>query len=410
MTKYKLKVLVILLATILLSLVLPVFAVDYSPGVVSGKYVKLGWYSVNVPQENLLNWEKIQILSVTGEEVDWSMTGEMLNGSAMPNSGEHFFTNVQTGTTNYTHSVLGVIIAGNLKAGDPVALGTASIVVNSTELRTYLNVSRSVNVLVLKSSGTGQNGPWNSTVTYVYDKASGMLLENENREAWPNGTRTEAIVDLRVSETNLFSAQTAQGLPLWIWALSFAAAATPILVVFFALLKKQRLTVARPHIRKLSSDNAQKFSVGKVNSGVCYLSNSLERCFKVVSDLRGQGIGGMAIVRENPALVEKSCNLKPDHVILLSAKPIAGYHAVNSLQEVSIAITKFIKEGVGVILLDGLVYLISRFGFNPVYMMLQEKKIEFLESGAVFLVPVNLETIDAREKGQLLCELQILEH
>ena len=131
---------------------------------------------------------------------------------------------------------------------------------------------------------------------------------------------------------------------------------------------------------------------------------------KVVSDLRSRGISAMAIVRENPLLVAKSCNLSPDDVILLSGKPVGTFKAINSLQEVSIAITKFVKAGGGAVLLDGLAYLISRFSFNTVYMCLQEKKIEFLEAGAVLLVPVNMETLDSREKGQLLCELKFLGH
>ena len=69
---------------------------------------------------------------------------------------------------------------------------------------------------------------------------------------------------------------------------------------------------------------------------------------------------------------------------------------------------KFVKAGGGVVLLDGLEYLISRFGFNTVYMCLQEKKIEFLEAGAVLLVPLNLETLDSREKAQLFSELKLL--
>jgi hypothetical protein len=58
--------------------------------------------------------------------------------------------------------------------------------------------------------------------------------------------------------------------------------------------------------------------------------------------------------------------------------------------------------------LGGLEYLISRFGFNPVFMMIQEKRFEFLETEATFLIPVNMETLDAREKGLLTSELKLL--
>ena len=57
-------------------------AVDYNTGVSAGKYVTFGWYSVNAPQGYLMKWEKIEVVRVVGEEVDWQMTGEMVNGSA----------------------------------------------------------------------------------------------------------------------------------------------------------------------------------------------------------------------------------------------------------------------------------------------------------------------------------------
>ena len=128
----------------------------------------------------MMKWEKIEVVRVVGEEVDWQMTGEMANGSAAPYNGETFFTNVQTGTTNYTHSNVGPIIAGDLNAGDKISMASSSVV-NTTETMTYLGVSRPVNVLTVKSSGAGLNGPYNTTTTYIYDKASGMLLENDVR-------------------------------------------------------------------------------------------------------------------------------------------------------------------------------------------------------------------------------------
>jgi hypothetical protein len=398
-------ILVILVAFVL---VVPVLAADYNPGVSAGKYVKLGWYSLNVPQENVMNWEKIEVVAVIGEEVDWHMTGEMANGSGMPNNGETFFTNVQTGTTNYTHSISGPIVAGDLNAGDKISMESSSFV-NTTETRTYLGDSRPVNVLTSQSIGVGIDGPYNVTVTYVYDKASGMLLENENRESWANSTRADAIVDLSVSDTNLFSIQKGQVAPLGILVPAVAIAVLVPVSAAVIVVRRRKQLGAKP-IAKKSKTGDLTLNLGAVNSGECYLADSLEHCMKVVSDLRSRGIRAMAIVRENPLFVAKTCNLSSDDVVLLSGKPIGTFKSINSLQEVSIVMTKFVKAGGGAVLLDGLAYLISRFSFNTVYMMLQEKKIEFLETGAVLLVPINMETLDSREKGQLLCELKFLGH
>jgi hypothetical protein len=149
------------------------------------------------------------------------------------------------------------------------------------------------------------------------------------------------------------------------------------------------------------------YNLSGVNRGESYVSNSLDNSLRIVSDLHTRGVNSMCIVREDPELIVKKYNLKPEDVVLLSSKPVKGFRAVDGLQEIAIAVTKFLKAGGGVVLMDGLEYLISRFGFNPVYRCLQEKRIEFMEAGAVLLLPFNMETLDTREKSQLLSELKL---
>jgi len=397
----------ILVILVALVFVVPVLAVNYNPGVSAGKYVKLDFYSINIPQQHVMNWEKIEVVRVIGEEVDWQMTGEMVDGSSALYNGETFFTNVQTGTTNYTHSDLGPVVAGDLNAGDRISVASSSIV-NTTETRTYLGVSRLVNVLTVESSEIGLRGPLNVNSTSIYDKASGMLLVNDVRFVHTNGT-LDTYVDLSVSDTNLFSIQKGQAAPLGILVLAVAIAILIPVSAAMIVVRRREQRGAKPIAKKPKAGDLT-LNLGAVNSGECYLADSLENCMKVVSDLRTRGINAMAIVRENPLLVAKACNLSPDSVILLSGKPVEPFKAINSLQDVSIAVSKFVKAGGGAVLLDGLAYLISRFSFNTVYMCLQEKKIEFLETGAILLVPVNMETLDSREKGQLLSELKFLGH
>jgi hypothetical protein len=43
-----------------------------------------------------------------------------------------------------------------------------------------------------------------------------------------------------------------------------------------------------------------------------------------------------------------------------------------------------------------------------VFILIQEKRFEFLEAGATLLVPVSMETLDAREKGLLSSELKLI--
>jgi hypothetical protein len=398
-----------LASVLLVAFVAPVLAVDYNPGVSVGDYVKLGnWYSIGTPPERVMNWEKLEVVSVSGKEVTWRMTGQMKNGSAIPNNGETYIINVETGATNYTHSVLGPIIAANLNEGDKVLEGSVNFEVNTTEIKTYLDVSRPVNVLVYEVSGVGTYGLYTTRLTFVHDRASGMMLENEIRSKWWNTTNPDHIIYMSVTDTNIFSPSLPPSqIPVEIiYAVAAAVAVAPIGTTVVVLRRRKQPEAKTKMLEQKVMDLT--YNLSGVNRGECYLADSLEHCVKVVCDLHSRGVSALAIVREDPEFLTKTCNLQPDDVVLLSSQPIKGFKAISSLQEISIAIMKFVKAGGGVVLLDGLEYLVSRFGFNTVYMCLQEKKIEFLEAGAVLLVPVNMETLDMREKGQLLSELKLL--
>jgi hypothetical protein len=401
-------------------------AVEYNPGVSAEDYVKLGdWYALNLPPEyayqGQLIFEKIEVVAVSGKEVTWRMTGQMKNGSAILGSGETYVVNVETGVTNYTHSVLGPIIGANLNEGDKVQAGSVSVEVNKTEIRTYLNVSRPVNVLIYEVSGVGKPSPqgasaqYTSTSTFVYDKASGMMLETENRITWFNITNPAYIVPTpiwrwiisgSVTDTNIFSSSPPPKIPVEvIYAVVAAVAVAPIGTAIVVLRRRKQAEAKTKMLEARATDMA--YNLSGVNRGECYLSDSLDDSLRIISDLRTRGVSGMCIVREDPELIAKKYNLKPDDIVLLSSKPVKGFRAVDGLQDIAIAMTKFLKAGGGVVLLDGLEYLISRFTFNAVYRCLQEKRIEFMESGAVLLVPFNMETLDSRERSQLLSELKL---
>jgi hypothetical protein len=397
-----------LASVLLVAFVSPVSAVGYNPGVSVGNYVTLGnWYSVNV-RADIVNWEKMEVVAVSGKEVAWRMTGQLKNGSALWDNGTIYVVNIETGATNYTHSVLGPIIAANLNEGDKVQAGSISFEVNETDIRTYLNVSRPVNVLIYEVTGIvsvpgGVQG--NSTSTFVYDKASGMMLEDENRIMWSNNTQW--VVSSSVSDTNIFSPSSPLQIPVGIiYALAAAVVVAPVGTAVVVLRRRKQAEAKNKMLEAKAMDLT--YNLSGVNRGECYLADSLEHCLRVASDLHSRGVSVLCIVREDPESIAENYNLKLDDVVLLSSKPIKGFKAIDGLQEVAITMMKFLKAGGGAVILDGLEYLISRFGFNTVYKMCQENHIEFLEAGAVLLVPLNIETLDNREKGQLLSELKVL--
>ena len=388
-----------LASLLIMAFVAPVLALDYGPGVEVGDYVKYGKFvAVGTVNDWDGAWEKQEVVEVSGKEVKLLTTGEFRNGTKLPSVGVTFY-NLETGETNETHSDLKYIIAANLQQGDVVPPGKFAI--NRTEIRTYLAVSRTVNVLILENNPTPD---FTSRTNVVYDKASGMSVE---WEIYTFISGREVSLRYEVVETNLWQVNPPSPPPLETFFIITVAAAVAVPITVVLAIRKRKQSEGNAKMREQKVMDLT-YNLSGVNRGDSYLSSSLPQCLKIVCDLHSRGVNSLCIVREDPEIIVNNCGLKPEEVILLSSKPIKGFRAVDSLQEIAIIITKFLKANGGVVLLDGLSYLISRFDFNSVYMCLQEKKIEFMEAGAVLLVPVNMETLDNREKGLLLSELKLL--
>jgi hypothetical protein len=201
----KLKLLTALLTTALLAaLVFPVLALTYNPGVATGQYVKYGNFvgiGQGVESFNAYDWLKLQVTDVSGKSVTLLSTSQYKNGTAIAGNGTVSVWNIETGTQDGVSSTKGPIIASNLNQGDPIPPPN-TYVVNRTESRMYLGVSRAVNILDASLS----TPDYNITQTYVYDKASGMLLESTTQtttQALPQPVVT--TISYSVIETNIFS-------------------------------------------------------------------------------------------------------------------------------------------------------------------------------------------------------------
>lgn len=200
----KLKILTAILTTALLAaFVLPVLALTYSPGVATGQYLKYGNFvgiGQGVESFNDYDWLKLQVTDVSGKAVTLFSTSQFKNGTAIAGNGTTSVWNVETGTEDGVPSTQGPIIASNLNQGDPIPPPN-TYAVNRTESRTYLGVSRTVNILDASLS----TPDYNTTLTYVYDKASGVLLESTTQtitQAEPQPVTT--TISYSLIETNIF--------------------------------------------------------------------------------------------------------------------------------------------------------------------------------------------------------------
>ncbi len=193
----------IILVVILVALVLPVLAIQYNVGVTSGQYVKYGNFVGSGPGYEAFNdygFLNLQVISVSGNAVTLLSTGQFKNETALPGNGTTDVWNIETGTDNGTPSTQGPIIAANLNQGDAIPPSN-TYSVNQTTDQTYLGITRSVDILNV----TVSTPDYNSTLNYVYDKLSGMLLESTST------TTTQAqplpitsTYSYSVVETNIF--------------------------------------------------------------------------------------------------------------------------------------------------------------------------------------------------------------
>jgi len=151
------------------------------------------------------------------------------------------------------------------------------------------------------------------------------------------------------------------------------------------------------------------YRLNSLKPGGCYLSQSHERCLKAYADLTMHGVPGLCIVREDPGRLVENYGLKAEEIMLLSSRPLKGFEALPDLQAISLAVSRLLKSGGGVVLLDGLEYLITSFSFDAVFSFIKEKRFDFLEADAVLLVPIDMETLSSRERALLSSELSILE-
>ncbi|HLN90167.1 MAG TPA: hypothetical protein VK253_08885 [Candidatus Binatia bacterium] len=188
---------------ILVSIAAPVLAVTYKPGVTTGQYVKYGNFVGTGPGlEDFSNYDAqtVQVTNVAGSQVTLLTTGQYKNGTATPGNGTVNVWDVAAGTEDGTQKTQGPIIATNLKGGDSIP-PPDTYAVNSTENRQYLGTTRSSNILSITLS----TPDYNSSLTYIYDKASGMLLESSSQTTvqGESGPVTSEY-SYSITQTNIF--------------------------------------------------------------------------------------------------------------------------------------------------------------------------------------------------------------
>ncbi len=237
----------IFLVTVFLvaTLVVPVLAATYVPGVTTGDYVKYGNFVGTGPGfEAFGDYDALtlQVTNVAGSQVTLLSTGQFKNSTAIPGNDTVSVWDVSAGTENGAPNTQGPIIAANLNVGEPIP-PPGTYAVNNTENRQYIGVTRSVNIL----STTISTPDYNSSLTYIYDKASGMLLESSSITTVQGETGpVTSEYAYSITQTNIFSTTSTNPTPanptqnsLTIYIIAIIILIVIILAATLVLLRKR---------------------------------------------------------------------------------------------------------------------------------------------------------------------------
>jgi CBS domain-containing protein len=165
-----------------------------------------------------------------------------------------------------------------------------------------------------------------------------------------------------------------------------------------------------------SIERSVKVSKGKydLRAGVSYLieEDRPDRSVDIFVDQVLHGKQGLAITRINPSRIREKYGLKKTPIIWLTNVSSEGESIYpTDLEQLSLLITNFITKATrGVVLLEGLEYLITNNSFNRVMHMLEYIRDKVSTSKSFFLAPISPRSLDERDLKLLEREMDEIEH
>lgn len=150
-----------------------------------------------------------------------------------------------------------------------------------------------------------------------------------------------------------------------------------------------------------------------IEKGVCYLvkEKKPDVSYRLFEVLLEQKLPGLIITRQYPERVRRERDLPEARIIWLSHTPGEDFHNPTAIGTLAKVVQKFIEDnnGEGVILLDGLEFLIINNGFLQTLMFVEHVNEFIMQHRAIFLLPVSPETLEEKELALLERNVKVLE-
>lgn len=183
-------------------------------------------------------------------------------------------------------------------------------------------------------------------------------------------------------------------------------------LLIYTVIKKGRQIgdfIVQPQKENTSSD-PPKYEV-KPSGTYLILQDSQDTGYDVFADYVTHGMHGMIITRKHPKEVRERYGLQKTPIVWLTDSPIDYEQTINMLTDLSILISTFTsKTKNGILLLDGLEYLVSRNGFQAVYQFIQQKRDNIAATNSRCIFVIDTETFEKKELALLRRELETLQY
>ncbi len=130
-----------------------------------------------------------------------------------------------------------------------------------------------------------------------------------------------------------------------------------------------------------------------------------EKALTLFSSALQSGVAGLCLAREFPEKLNKRYGLDGAQVMWLSS--VNDHNAIkpNDLERISLQISDFFKAKSGIVLIDGMEYLVSNNGFQTVVKLVQHLRDLAAKSGSILLLSLNPETLSTNELGLIRKEV-----
>ncbi len=183
-----------------------------------------------------------------------------------------------------------------------------------------------------------------------------------------------------------------------------------IALVAFALRERgilQQLIVPRPEAYR---ETEKKFHL-ETGTGYLVVEEKPTHAFEVFTDLVTHGFEGLCITRRAPARVAGEFGLERTPILWLS-RVVNQKNCLrpSPAENVALAIEHFVAAGEqGVVLLDGLEYLIAHNDFNSILTLIHDISESIALHDSIFIVPLDPMTVEEQQFALVKRELVLIE-